>query len=71
MGTAVLNGLCTPLSWGAFVFWPVSGHFGELHAVYQAVHSADADVNAIITLENELHLIGTKAFIIISVDNEG
>ena len=51
-----------------FVFRLISRHFRKIHAFYQAVHSANADVNAIITLEDELYFICTKALVIISID---
>lgn len=46
----------------------VGRYFRKLHAVHQPVHSANADVNAIITLENELYFIGAEALIIIRID---
>ena len=54
----------------ASAFWLVCGHFRKLHAVHQAVHSPDADVNAIITLEDELHLVSAETFVIISMNME-
>lgn len=51
-----------------FAFGSVRRHFRKFHAVHQAVHSADTDVNAIITLKDELYLMDIKTFIIIRVD---
>ena len=51
-----------------FAFRFIGRHFRKVHAFHQAVHSADADVNAIIALENELYFVGSEAFVIIGVD---
>jgi len=39
-----------------------------MKSFHQAVHSADTDVNAIITLENESNFISTKSFPVISIE---
>ena len=44
------------------------GHFRKLQVFYQAVHSSDADSNAIVTLQYIGDFIGTKPLIIISVN---
>lgn len=38
-------------------------HFGKIHWFHQSVHSADADVYAIITFKTSFHFIGTKMLI--------
>ena len=44
------------------------GHPGELKVLHQSVHSADTDVNAIITPEDISDLIGTQTFVVIGID---
>ena len=46
------------------------GHSRQLHGFYQAVHSADADFNAIITFQYIGNLVSTESFLVVSVDVE-
>ena len=46
----------------------VRRHTRQLECSYQSVHSSDTDVNAIITLKNIGNLVGTKSFVIISIN---
>ena len=46
----------------------VRGHGGQLHGAHQAVHSTDADVNAIVTLKDVCDLISSDTFVAVSVD---
>ena len=50
------------------VFWFICGHLRELQFFHQAVHSANADVNAIITLQKVSNLIGTKTLVVIRIN---
>ena len=44
------------------------GHFRKLQSFHQAVHSSDADGNAIVTLKYIGDFIGAKPFVITSVN---
>ena len=44
------------------------GHSREIKVFHQSVHSADTDVNAIITLKNVSDLVSTKPLIIIGIN---
>ena len=46
----------------------VRRHGGQLHGAHQAVHSTDADVNAIVTLKDVCNLISPDTFVAVSVD---
>ena len=46
----------------------VCGHGGQLHGVHQAVHSSDADVDAIVALEDIGDLVGSDTFVTVGVD---
>ena len=43
-------------------------HFWQLQLFYQAVHSSDTDVYAIITLKNIGNFVSAKPFVVISID---
>ena len=46
----------------------VCGHGRQLHGAHQAVHSADTDVNAIVTLEDIGYLISSDTFVAVGID---
>ena len=50
------------------ILWLRGRHSRQLHVFHQAVHSADTDVNAIITLQYVSNLIGAKSFVVVSVN---
>ena len=41
-----------------------------MHRAHQAVHSSNADADAIVTLEDMMDFIGAKAFVIISINRK-
>ena len=41
-----------------------------MHRAHQAVHSSNADADAIVTLEDMVDFIGAKAFVIISINSK-
>ena len=43
----------------------ISGHLGKIHRPHQPVHSADTDVNAMITLQNVCDLVCTKTLVVV------
>lgn len=45
-------------------------YFGKLHGFHQAVHSADADMNAIITSKNMCDFVSTDPFVVVRIDAE-
>jgi len=49
------------------------GDFGQHHRLHEPVHSADADINAIITFKNTGNFICTKPFLALGIylQNEG
>ena len=46
----------------------IRGHTWQLKGFHQTVHSADTDVNAIITLKNTGNFISTKTLVVISMN---
>ena len=46
----------------------VRGHGGQLHGAHQAVHSTNADVDAIVTLEDVSDFVSSDTFVAVSVD---
>ena len=44
------------------------GHFRKLQVFHQAVHSSDADGNAIVTLKYIGDFIGTKPLVVVSIN---
>ena len=45
-------------------------HWWKLHGLHQAVHSADADADTIITLKNMCDLVGSDPLFVICIDLE-
>lgn len=67
--TAAADGWCIPRCLqGGRKFWFSGWHLGQLHAVHQAVHSSDTNVNAIVTLKDVLDFISSQTFVVIGVD---
>ena len=56
------------LFWARNGFWFYCGHRWKLHGTHQAVHSTDADTNAIVTTKEICDFISTDAFIVVSVN---
>lgn len=50
------------------MFGMSSRHFRQMHRAHQAVHSSDADADAIVALEDMMDFVGAKALVVISIN---